>query len=567
MYEVNGNRLARLRPILGIVTILCVLSFTALAGTKTASAPKPAAKPAARPAASAAKPGAPAGAHGATTPASHGPTTGGVTTHGPTTGGAHTTTTTGGAHTTTPAAGGHAGGPAAGGHTATGRPAPAGSHTAATPNGSATHRADGRVSDVHDSKRGMDVHHGLNGSRRVSAERPDHSRVVAERGRPGYVQRPYGFRGHDYGRRAYFYHGHAYNRFYRGYGYHGVFLDVYAPGFYFAPAFYGWAYNPWLAPVAFGWGWGAAPWYGFYGGYFAPAPVYATPAEWLTDYVISTNLQAAYAAQQEAHTEALQAAASGGQPMLTPDVKAQIAAEVRAQIALENAEAQQNTAQQEPDPASSSVNRMFLDGKPHVFVANAALDVVDAGGNECAISDGDVLHLAMPPAANSTDAQLTVLASKGGRECPRAVTVTVAVKDLQEMQNGLRESLDQGLQDMQSKAGTGGLPAAPPSTLAKPVPSLVAQAAPPPEANPANDINQQLTLADQAEKDAGLAVSPAPVVAGPPQTIAIGQSIDDVTGMLGQPVTIIDLGPKKIYKYADKKIIFKAGKVVDVDIQ
>ena len=47
MYEVNGNRLARLRPILGIVTILCVLSFTALAGTKTASAPKPAAKPAA----------------------------------------------------------------------------------------------------------------------------------------------------------------------------------------------------------------------------------------------------------------------------------------------------------------------------------------------------------------------------------------------------------------------------------------------------------------------------------------------------------------------------------------
>jgi len=563
MSEVNGNRPARLRPILGIVTILCVLSFTAFAGKSTSSS-KPAAKAApARPAASAAKPGAAAGAHGAAAPgaASHGPTTGGAS-HGPTTGGAHTTSpAAGGAHTTT--AGGHTG-PAAG-HTATGRPAPAGSHTAATANGSATHRADGRVSDVHDSKRGMDVHHGLNGSRRVSAERPDHSRVVAERGRPGYVQRPYGFRGHDYGRRAYFYHGHAYNRFYRGYGYHGVFLDVYAPGFYFAPAFYGWAYNPWVAPVAFGWGWGAAPWYGFYGGYFAPSPVYATPAEWLTDYVVSTSLQAAYAAQQEAHTEALQAAASGGQPMLTPDVKAQIAAEVRAQIALENAEAQQNAAQQEPDPASSSVNRMFLDGKPHVFVANAALDVVDTSGNECAISDGDVLHLAVPPDANSTDAQLTVLASKGGRECPRAVTVTVAVKDLQEMENGLRESVDQGLQEMQTKAGTGGLPVAPPSTMAKPVPALVAQAAPPPEANPANDINQELTLADQAERDAGLAVSAAP--AGPPQTIAVGQSIDDVTSTLGQPVTIIDLGAKKIYKYADKKVIFKAGKVVDVDIQ
>ena len=31
----------------------------------------------------------------------------------------------------------------------------------------------------------------LNGGERVSVERPDHSRIVAERGRAGYVQRPY----------------------------------------------------------------------------------------------------------------------------------------------------------------------------------------------------------------------------------------------------------------------------------------------------------------------------------------------------------------------------------------
>ncbi len=572
MFVVKGRRPAWLRPILGIIAILFVLSFTAFAANKPAvakPAAKPAVKPAAKPATATHGPttgGATTASHGPTT---HGPTTGGATTHGPTTGGTTThTTTTGGAagHGNTPAGAGAGGHMATAPRTATGHVAPANAHTATTPNGSATRRANGRLSDVHDTKRGVDVHHGLNGSRRVSVERADHSRVMAERGRPGYVQRPYGFRGHDYGRRAYFYHGHAYNRYYRGYYYHGVYMDVYVPGFYYAPAFYGWAYNPWLAPVAFGWGWGAAPWYGFYGGYFAPYPVYATPAEWLTDYIVSNTLAAAFTAQQEAHTEAMQPAV-GGQPMLTPEVKAEIVAEVKAQIALENAEAQQNAAQQEPDPASSSINRMFLDGKPHVFVANAALDVVDANGNECAISDGDVLHLAMAPDPNATDAQLTVLASKGGVECPRAATVTVAVKDLQEMQNSMRESVDQGLQELQAKTGTGGLPAAPPSTKAKPVPALVAQAAPPPEANPADQINQQLTLADQADRDAGAAVGAQPDPSVPPPTIAVGQSIDEITGMLGQPVTIIDLGPKKIYKYADKKIIFRSGKVVDIDIQ
>ncbi len=61
---------------------------------------------------------------------------------------------------------------------------------------------------------------------------------------------------------AYYYHGHEYNRYYRGYGYRGVYLNVYAPGYYYAPAFYGWAYNPWAVPIAFGWGWGGNPWYG-----------------------------------------------------------------------------------------------------------------------------------------------------------------------------------------------------------------------------------------------------------------------------------------------------------------
>jgi hypothetical protein len=568
----------------GIPLAACLLAVCAYCATPAhASTTKPAAKtstPAAKPAATAhpgaaAKPGGAGGAAG-----SHGPTT---SSHGPTTGGSHGPTT--GGHVTTaghgPTAGGTRGGMANDHRTATGRMAPAGSHTMATRNGAVTRRPDGRVSDVHDARRGMDVHHGLNGSRRVSVERADHSRLYAERGRPGYVERRYAFRGHDYARRSYYWHGHEYNRYYRGYYFHGAFVNVYAPGFYFAPAFYGWAYNPWYTPVPYAWGWAANPWYGYYGFYFAPYPVYAGPAFWLTDYLISTELAAAYAAQQEAKLQAANAAAAGGQPLLTPDVKAQIADEVKAQIALENSEAQQTAQNQDVDPASSGIGRMLTDGKSHVFIAGSSLDLVQSNGAECPISDGDVLQLTAPVAADATDANLMVLSSKGGNECPKAAVVTVAVADLQEMQNHLRETIDQGMQEMQSKQGTGGLPAAPASAMAKPTEAAFSQAAPPPEQNGAADVNSQLAEADKADQEAAAAAptggvdggTPAAAIPAPPPpaapaptvNIAMGQTIDQVTAALGQPLTVIDLGPKKIYKYKDMKITFKAGKVTDVE--
>ena len=448
------------------------------------------------------------GSHGPTTGGSHGPTTGG--THGPTTGGSHGPTTGGASHGPTtggshgPTAGGATHGPTGGGnHTATGHIAPKGSSTHVAKNGGAiTRRPNGRVSDVHDPKRGMDVHHGLNGNRRVSVERPDHSRIYGERGRPGYVQRPYNYHGRDFGRRSYYYHGHEYSRFYRGYGYRGLHLDVYAPGVYFAPGFYGWAYNPWVSPISFGWGWGGAPWYGFYGGYFAPYPVYPSAAFWLTDYMISQDLQTAYAAHQEAgEVDGAQSSADSGGPALTPDIKQQIADEVKGQLALENQEAQQNAAQQDTDPGSSGIARMLADGHKHVLVVGSALDVTDSNQNECALSDGDVLALTNPPPADATTADLTVLASKGGNECAKSTTVTVQLTDLQEMQNHMRELIDQGLQELQSKQGKGGIPQAPPSAQAQPAPAQYAEIAPPEDPNVATEVQQQTQQADQAETD------------------------------------------------------------------
>ena len=102
----------------------------------------------------------------------------------------------------------------------------------------------------------------------------------------------------------------AYDRFYARYPYHGVYVEMYSPAFYYPPAFYGWAYNPWAVPIAYpvaAWGWGGAPWYGFYGAYFTPYPVYASASLWLTDYLISTTLAAAYQANVDCRSAQAQA--------------------------------------------------------------------------------------------------------------------------------------------------------------------------------------------------------------------------------------------------------------------
>jgi hypothetical protein len=408
-------------------------------------------------------------------------------------------------------------------------------------------------------------------------ERPDHSRVFAERGRRGFVERPYAYHGHDFARRSYYYHGRAYERYYHGYYYRGAYVNVYAPAYYYGPGFYGWAYNPWAVPVAYGWGWGGNPWYGYYGYYFTPYPVYPSAAFWLTDYIIAQDLQASYAARQEAAEAAAAPPAAGGPPVLTPEVKQQIADEVRAQLALENQEAAQTAQQKDVDPGSSGIARMMSDGHPHVFVTGGSLDVVDAAsGQECALSEGDALQLQTAPPADATTANLVVLASKGGVECPRSSTVTVQFSDLQEMQNHMRETIDQGLQDLQAKQGKGGLPAAPPSAQTKPADAPYAAAAPPPESNVSTEIAQADQQSDQAEKDVSTEVAqdtgaPAPVAsaaaAAPPAptaTVSLGQTTGQVQAALGAPTRIANLGSKVIYYYNGMKVTFKDGKVTDV---
>lgn len=426
--------------------------------------------------------------------------------------------------------------------------------------------------------RNMDIHHNLAGGRSVRVERADHSRIVAERGRRGYVSHPYGWHGHEFGHRTYYAHGRAYDRFYARYPYHGVYVEMYSPVAYYPPAFYGWAYNPWAVPIAYpvaAWGWGAAPWYGFYGAYFTPFPVYASASLWLTDYMISTTLAAAYQANADAAAQQ-QALAADAAP-LTPDIKNLVAQEVQRQIAVENAEAAPQTQAAGPNPAISGVQRLLSDNQSHVFVAGAALDVVDANNNECAISDGDVLQLTPTPLPDdATAATLVVMTSKGGVECKKGAAVTVNIEDLQEMQNHMREAIDTGMGELKDKQGKNGLPALPASASAAPTKAQFAMEAPPADNTAQQQIEAQGADADKAEQEVIAQAGSGPVDNGggaapavaapapPPVEISLGQTVDQVTGALGQPKNIVDLGAKKIYVFKDMKVTFKDGKVTDV---
>jgi hypothetical protein len=413
----------------------------------------------------------------------------------------------------------------------------------------------------------MDIHNGLSGNRRVSVERADHSRVVAERGGRGYVQRPYGFRGHEYGRRTYYFHGRAYDRFYRPYLYNRIALDIYAPALYYPVGFYSYAYYPWGAPVPYAWGFAGNPWYGYYGGYFVPAPVYPNASVWLTDYMVSSSLADAYQARVDAGLP-VQPLPAAGQAPLSPEVKAAITEEVNRQIALETAEAQGNAQNQEPDPQSSSIARMMSDGQRHTFVVGQDLDLTDIAGKECLVTAGDVLQLLTPPPAGADRANLVVLSNKGGQECGKSTTVGVALSDLQDMQNQMRERIDQGLGQLQAKQGKG-LPAEPATAAGPATPAPFTQGAPPPEPNVATEIAQQAQEADRAEAEAGQAAQlgsggsglpPAP----DPKQLSIGMSENEVTGILGPPKSIANVGPKKMYVYADMKVTIVAGKVTNI---
>ena len=427
------------------------------------------------------------------------------------------------------------------------------------PNGTSARFAPSGHPSVVRTPGGATIVHAPSGARRIEVVRPGGRVIVTNGAGHGYVQRSINVRGQAFVQRTYYVRGAAYPRFYRASFYRGITFNVYTPDRFYSPRFYAWGYTPWGAPVYYNFGFAASPWYGFYGSYFTPYPNYAGPNYWLTDYMLANSLQ-------EGYQERTDAAAQGGydpsgQTPLNPYVKSLIAGEVQRQLVQESAESQ--SAAQNVMPASNETPAIFADNNPHVFVVSSSL-IANTGSQECALTHGDVLQLNPAPSTDPSFANVQVLASKG-QDCQAGNLVPVQLADLQEMQNYMRETVDLGLGELQTRQGQGGLPTIEVAMRTQTAAPYAAEL-PPAEPNAANELWQQAQEADRQEQQVlGQAGpnAPQPTSAGP-FTIQLGQSIEEVVAHMGQPVRIADLGQKKTYFYKDMKVIFVDGRVSDV---
>jgi hypothetical protein len=416
--------------------------------------------------------------------------------------------------------------------------------------------AEGKVRSIHSS--GMTINHGPRGDRVVETRLKDGGRVVVVGPHRGFVERPFMRSGQPYMTRTYVYGGHPEAVVYRGYYYQGVPYYRYVPPYYYRPAFYGWAYNPWPAPVPYAWGWAASPWYGYYGYYFTPYPVYPYPALWLTDFLLAENLQAAYASQ--AALSASQAAAnapsvyisqnSDGAPpavdlppepapapdnasvTLTPEVKQAIAEQVRMEVAAEQVAATTlqpegptddqpaaTNQQLEPPAEQPSANRPVeattsgpLSAENQRAAAtstNQVPELLDPKVTMFVVSktlsaqtaDGTVCSLSpgdiltrMAATPDSNQNVRVLVTSSQNNDCKALTQLDASLQDLQDMHNDFRQKIDHGLQALADAQGKNGIASAPPAD-----PRRLEEGQAQPDADAIARLDQQQMDADRAE--------------------------------------------------------------------
>lgn len=321
-----------------------------------------------------------------------------------------------------------------------------------------TFRQDGTISAVHTAN--MNINYGVGGARRVETIRPDHSVLVSTGPRQGYLQRTVVVNNTTVIQRTYVVNSRTVVRTYTTYTYGGVVLEHYVPVVYYTPAFYGWVYYPWARPVPYRWAFYDYPWYGYYSGYFVPAPVYATPTLWLTDYSLAQTLSSAY--QDRSSTVAPGQNSASADTAISPETKKELAAQVQRIVAVENKSAGDAHRGGIPEGELPDVVN-----HPHsMFVVAGNLDVTNENG-ECGLTAGDILEMDAPLPQNALTTEVRVVSSKR-MDCPASSKVTVSMEQLQEMHNNLRQRVDEGLQVLRTSQGSGGIPAAPAEAIAPP---------------------------------------------------------------------------------------------------
>ena len=371
----------------------------------------------------------------------------------------------------------------------------------------------GKVSSIHTAN--MDIHNGAHGQRTIISRRADGSKVVSTGRHSGYVERSVVMNNRTYVQRTTVINNRIYTRTFVATSFGGV---AFVPPVFFAPGFYGWAYYPWAAPISFTWGWFGAPWYVGPNPYFVASPMYPSASLWLTDYMIGDALATAYALDNDAALSDEDGSAddsaaadmtadddsdSSGQPEtihadvttpITPEIKAEIAEEVKQGLANDNA------AAANPSQVSFDVLPAALRSPNHVFVVSNDLDVTTTDQQICALQAGDMLQLLAPAESGAGLVQLRVASSKR-MDCPAGVLVSVSRQDLQEMQNDFQARVESGLEKLRNDHGLAGLPTAPTEAVAALPRPAVEGLTPVSAAGTSAAIDQLREQADQTESD------------------------------------------------------------------
>jgi len=382
--------------------------------------------------------------------------------------------------------------------------------------------------------------------------RPGGRVIVANAtGRSGYIQRPLRTHGHSFIQRTYIHNGISRAHIYRPWSHGGRAYSVYVPSHYYRPRFYTWVHTPWSRPIRYRWVWHSRPWYGYYGRYFTPYPTYVSPSFWLADFLIATTLETAYLAQNASVSRPPVEYTSS--TTLTPEVKEAIADEVSRQ--MQQAQGDQAAAQGMDQVLAPPP--IFSERGPRVFIVSEG--VIGYGGDqEYPLMEGDVLQLAETPAVGVEWAKVQVLSSRS--RTPKGSFISVKTEDLQEMQNRMQVTIDQGMAKLQADQGKNGIPTLPAQALGT-VNSPYAS-----DVRPDSDAQSELALAakEANQEEQAIIQEGAPEPAGSGATISLGMSIPEVEDALGRPTNTVDLGSKKIYVYKNLKVTFLKGRVSDV---
>jgi hypothetical protein len=259
-------------------------------------------------------------------------------------------------------------------------------------------------------------------------------------------------------RRSYLVGNHSYAVVYRGYSYRGYAYYRPVPAYVYSPAFYAYAVTPWGVPVAYGWGWAGSPWYVAYGGVFTPYPVYPGFNAWMTDYVISSNLQQAYDAGQ-----ADGMAQADPPPQITPEMKQQINQQVQDDLNVQQQQAQAAEAASQPNAQIAQVTdtQDLPDAlQPnHVLFRVVSPLSVSADGQDCVLSTDDWVTRTSS-VDNSGMVTVTVKASRT-TDCRQGANTQIALSDLMVMQGDFDTQVRNGLQYASKNMGKNGLPPGP----------------------------------------------------------------------------------------------------------